>query len=1271
MQFVTDGPDIPEALLQAHEEGRVVFFCGAGISYPAGLPGFEGLVKQLYDHVGDTQDADEAKFLEDKQFDRTIGHFENRVRGGRKSVRHHLAKILTPDLNRRAALTSHLALLTLGQQRPDGTLRIVTTNFDTLFEVAQQRTRQKTRIPEFPVHPEPPARSRWEGLVYLHGRMPSPPSDADLDRLILSDADFGKAYLQEAWAARFVANLFREFTVCFVGYSIDDPVLRYMTAAHAADANSRKMFAFAAFAGEVEREKQKKAWQAKSVSPILYDDANRHRNLHRSLQIWAAIYRDGTRGLERIVGRLAGRDPRKSPPKRDFVGRMLWALSDKTGLPAKRFAEMNPVPSLEWLHAFSEERFEHGDLLRFGVRPDPSVDSKLRFSLIRRPAPYHRAPPIQLVIGQNSPADWDNVMYRLGRWLVRHLGDPTLILWIAAQGGKLHERWSWLITGEIDRLVDLEREGNTAELEKILADAPNAIPGKQLRVLWRLLLSGLVKAPGHEGEIEAWEKHLERDGLSASLRFELRELLAPKVTLQKQFLWGPEDPKDLRHSVEWELVLATNHLRETLEPRSDGRWGIAHHGLIGDFQLLLMDALDLLQELGDADARRDPPFWYLPSIAHHPQNRGSQDWILLIELLRDAWLAAHSSDPARATLLAQGWFEFPYRTFKRLAFFAASQDNCIKPGQWVNWLLTDACWWLWAIEPRREVCRLLVLQGRNLAQQEQTKLEAAILAGPPREMCRDDLEPNEWERTRDHSVWFLLAKLKISNIVMGEVAAARLEELTGAYPMWQLEANESDEFPIWFCGTDEPNGWAHRVIDEAPRNRRQLVQWLRRPPADRSQHPMYEKDNWPKVCRERPLHCLWALRELATNGEWPIERWRGALQAWSADGIARRSWHYAAPLVLELVERMSEEELLRNANILAEWLNSAAPSIVLHENTFFSLCQQILNLPLAATTRITLNGQPADPVTSAINHPVGQVAEALLKLWFTRKPNDAEGLPADIEPQLTALCDLNVDRFRHGRVMLASRLIALFRVDRFWAEKYLLPLFSWSACHAEALAMWSSFLCSPKIYQPLLLALKTEFLETARHYQDLGDRAQQFAKFLTYVAMNLPDGFQWDDFRQPFSELPQKGLEISSRILARALDSAADEREEYWKNRIRPFWHHVWPKSNDLATPAIAESLGRLSLAAGAEFPAALKLVLPWLSPLEHDYVFTHRLADSGQCRQHPTDSLQMLAEIVDERTSYVPRLRECLDSIVEADPDLAQDRDYLRLREFCRMRGG
>ena len=40
----------------------------------------------------------------------------------------------------------------------------------------------------------------------------------DWDRLMLSSGDFGLAYLTERWAAKFVRERFRNYTVCFVGY---------------------------------------------------------------------------------------------------------------------------------------------------------------------------------------------------------------------------------------------------------------------------------------------------------------------------------------------------------------------------------------------------------------------------------------------------------------------------------------------------------------------------------------------------------------------------------------------------------------------------------------------------------------------------------------------------------------------------------------------------------------------------------------------------------------------------------------------------------------------------------------------------------------------------------------------------------------------------------------------------------------------------------------------------------------------------------------------
>ena len=72
MQFVKDGPDLPESLLHEHEDGRIVFFCGAGISYPAKLPGFGRLVDGVYTALHTTPTGLEARALEQERFDAAL-----------------------------------------------------------------------------------------------------------------------------------------------------------------------------------------------------------------------------------------------------------------------------------------------------------------------------------------------------------------------------------------------------------------------------------------------------------------------------------------------------------------------------------------------------------------------------------------------------------------------------------------------------------------------------------------------------------------------------------------------------------------------------------------------------------------------------------------------------------------------------------------------------------------------------------------------------------------------------------------------------------------------------------------------------------------------------------------------------------------------------------------------------------------------------------------------------------------------------------------------
>lgn len=546
MQFITHGPDIPDELLQAHEEGRVVFFCGAGISYPADLPGFKGLVEQIYRLNGTTLSEIEREAFERGQFDATLDLLERRLPGQRMAVRRALAKALKPKLRRRGATDTQAALLRLARSR-EGAIRLVTTNFDRIFHVAAKRTGQAFQAYAAPMLPIP-KNSRWDGLVYLHGLLPEKADDTALNRLVVTSGDFGLAYLTERWAARFVSELFRNYVVCFVGYSINDPVLRYMMDALAADRMLGEVTQQAWSLGDCEPgQEHRKAieWEAKGVTPILYTvpaGTYDHSVLHQTLHAWADTYRDGVQGKEAIVVKHALARPQDSTRQDDFVGRMLWALSDKSGLPAKRFADLNPAPPLDWLlEAFSDERFQYSDLPRFHVPPHVEVDTKLRFSLIQRPAPYDRAPQSLLASGGVSFSQWDDVMFHIARWLVRYLDDPRLIIWIAERGGQMHDRWTWLIEHKLEHFAALERDGRTSERDEILLHAPKAIPGTLMSTLWRLLLSGRVKSPWSSHELYRWQGRLQREGLTTTLRLELRESLAPKIVLKKPFLWSDDD----------------------------------------------------------------------------------------------------------------------------------------------------------------------------------------------------------------------------------------------------------------------------------------------------------------------------------------------------------------------------------------------------------------------------------------------------------------------------------------------------------------------------------------------------------------------------------------------------------------------------------------------------------------------------------------------------------------------------------------------------------
>ncbi len=1200
----------------------------------------------------------QAAALREGRYDTAVGLLETQDIGGRETVRAALVDILRPNLTVPRATDTHKALLTLGKTRK-GPTRLVTTNFDRIFEEVLAGTGSSVNRFHAPLLPIP--KSRWDGLVYLHGLLTRNASQNDLASLVLSSGDFGLAYLTERWAARFVSELFRNYTVCFVGYSLDDPVLRYMTDALEADRlmgeSTREMFAFAVYSKGKETA-QEQIWEAKGVTPILYRAHSRHAYLHRTLRHWSDTYRDGARGKERIVVEYATANPRTNLKHDDLVSRMLWALSDPSGLPAKRFAELDPVPSLAWLEPMSDPRFGKRDLQRFGVPPRSDGDDTLKFSLTHRPSPYHLAPWMTFADAGGRAGHWDNVMRHLAYWLTRHLDDPALLLHLTKLGGRVHERLAWEIDHRIRHLTQLESKGNTTELARVRASASNAIPRELMRTLWRLLLMGRVRSNSGDRRLHDWKERFGREGLTPILRWDLRDMFTPRVTLSEAIPWrsgddGTESPERISDLVDWKIVLSTDMIQPRLaDLQDDPRWKAALPELVHEFNGLLRDALDLMQELGGADDRTDLSYIYQPSISPHPQNRGFHDWTALIELLREAWLATCVKSPDQARSIAKGWSRTRYPLFRRLAFFAATHNEVISSKQALEWLLEDECWWLWSVGTWREASRLVSSLAPRLDVSESSRLEQAIALGPPRQMFRRDLEDARWIRVRDRDIWLRFSSAETAGMRLSPAARKTLAALSAKYPLWTRSPNDRDEFPTWMGESDDRG-----TSVTTPADLSELVLYLR----DHPEHDRWNKDDWDDRCRSDFEIAAAALSILAKQGTYPIGRWHEALQVWSEQKLAQRSWREMASVAVA----MPDTSLLALNHPVTWWLRKISECLEGQEDTFFALCDRILALPHEDTD------DTADAAARAINHPVGHVTDALLNWWYRRSLQDGQGLTSELQSRFSALCDTRVQGFQYGRVLLSAHVVSLYRVDPNWTRRFVLPKFDWRISKREARAAWVGFLWSPRLYRPLMEELRREFLDTASHYEELGQFNEQYASLLTFAALDPGDIFARTELMEATRVLPQDGLEEVAEALARTMEGVGDQRVPYWRNRMAPYLRKVWPNARERGSAAISHSLARVCIATQDAFPEALDLVRPWLQPVRHEYRIVEALHESDLCRKFPHEVLDLLDRVIPTRDSWPSgELQKCLLAIRTGEPTLGEDPKFVKLRDYLQKSG-
>lgn len=284
--------DVPEALIDAHRSGKLVIFVGAGASRasPSDLPDFRALTAAIA--------ADANVTVTDTELDTPdvlLGELEDR-----HEVDVHVRVAARIGVQSSQPNRLHEAIADLATAGPP--VRIVTTNYDTHLSTvfaARGLSLMEYRAPAMPMGDD------FTGLVYLHGCLRQAPRE-----LVVTDVDFGRGYLRDAWATRFLERMFTTYTVLFIGYSHSDVVMSYL-ARGLGPTSARYLLTSTP---------DEPDWRRLRIQPVSYPMVNgSHEPVVEAIAGWASWASMGLLGHRQRVAQLLLAAPPQVPEEASYL----------------------------------------------------------------------------------------------------------------------------------------------------------------------------------------------------------------------------------------------------------------------------------------------------------------------------------------------------------------------------------------------------------------------------------------------------------------------------------------------------------------------------------------------------------------------------------------------------------------------------------------------------------------------------------------------------------------------------------------------------------------------------------------------------------------------------------------------------------------------------------------------------------------------------------------------------------------------------------------
>ena len=604
--------EFPSPLLNALRDGKLVIFAGAGVSRgePACLPDFKSLANTIAKGTG--------KSLEDAEPDDFLGKLQD----DEVKVHARAAEELSGEYLKATEL--HWNLLRL---YPDvGTVRVVTTNFDLLFEQAAGILKVK---PEVFRAPALPLGDQFNGIVHVHGAVSHP------DDMVITDKDFGRAYINEGWAQRFLVKLFSNFTILFIGYRHKDRIMNYLTRAlQPRETNPR-------FALTPENETDPDRWHTLGIQPINYPQPNEddhHSELNKGIRELAKFFQRSIRDWHRKITEIA----RKPPPRdtdKETVDLIEYALGDETK--TRFFTKAASDPGwIDWL-----DKRGHLNAL-FGNGTLDAQDTVLFRWLVEQFARNHANRLFRMISRHNLPLHpgfWEEMGWQIGRnettW------DKDVL-----------SRWISLLLATVQEYVGASRM--LKETRKLLAKMiERCIDNKMLEDLLQIF-----------------------DTMAGS-----------RLRLGENSLFSNDDENNEIPPVNAELPLIgeLTILNDVWENGLKPKLSQVAESLLDRVTKRLEEQYFTLCTWGNADREREPASNRRFAIERHDQDKYSQKAIdVLIDAARDCleWLASNQVETAVRWCNLHVCSDAPL--LRRLAVHGVSKCGDLTADDKIDWLLT-------------------------------------------------------------------------------------------------------------------------------------------------------------------------------------------------------------------------------------------------------------------------------------------------------------------------------------------------------------------------------------------------------------------------------------------------------------------------------------------------------------------------------------------------------------------------------------------------------